>query len=454
MRRLQPALQSSQGQSGPWSGARLINCFAERADGDRVEDFAVMAIPGLSLFSGIDGLPIRGAVSVGGALYVVAGSTLYSISATGAETPLGTVMGNLPVRMAGNGAQVAIATGADTNIGYVYNPATATVSTPLNLPAVTDCAFIDGYIVWTVAFSDQFLISALDDATVYDPLDVATVEGAPDNLVGLVNDHRELLMFGEETIEVWYSSGAVDFPFERQGNAFIERGCRDRDSIVKIDNGVHFVGNDLIVYRLEGYSPRRISTHAIEASIASAQWFRAFEYSLEGHSFYCLNTDVGTFCFDMATGAWHNRQSYGMDNYRVGFSVEVFDRVIFGDATTGNLYLPSMDEFRENGNPVVVVIELPTITAARTRQTLYSIELYCETGVGNAASANPLAMLTYSRDGGRMFSNELVRPLGRVGEYLTRAIWRLNVEFRQLKLRFAISDPVRRLVMGYYADIR
>jgi hypothetical protein len=52
-------------------------------------------------------------------------------------------------------------------------------------------------------------------------------KGAPDNLVGVVNSHRELLFPGTDTLEIWYDSGDADFPFARQGNAFIERGCID-----------------------------------------------------------------------------------------------------------------------------------------------------------------------------------------------------------------------------------
>jgi hypothetical protein len=78
---------------------------------------------------------------------------------------------------------------------------------------------------------------------------------------------------------VFYNTGAADFPFERQGNAFIERGCIDRDSIVKLDNGTFFVGDDRIVYKLDGYTPCRVSTHAVEKTLSEASWFRGFTYT-------------------------------------------------------------------------------------------------------------------------------------------------------------------------------
>lgn len=455
MAELKPALQSSKGRSKPWGGARLVNAFSEASEGDKAELFAIMAIPGLTEWSDISSLEVRGAHRMGTVLYAVVGTTLYSINSAGTESSVGTIIGTGPVRMFDNGTQLAIIGGTT---GYVYSG--GTLATPVNLPAVTDGAYIDGYGVWTVSGSDQFIISALDDFTSIDPLDVATVEGSPDALAGVINDHRELLFFGAAdsgstpSTEVWVDTGNADFPFERQGNAFLERGTIDRDSIVKIDNGVHFVGEDRIVYRLDGYSPTRISTHAVEKTLGSATWFRGFTYSQEGHKFYVLNTDQGTWAFDMATGAWAERKSFGLDYYRVGCAVSAYGYTLFGDNHTGKLYTISLDVHSENGAAMPVTIELPPIGNGVRRQTLYAFEAFCETGVGNSSAADPQIIMQYSRDGGRNWSNEMWRPLGAVGRYETRAVWRVNVEFRQLQIRLVMPDKVRRLVIGYHADIR
>ena len=34
MRKVQPALQTSEGRSKPWSGASLVNAFSELAEGE------------------------------------------------------------------------------------------------------------------------------------------------------------------------------------------------------------------------------------------------------------------------------------------------------------------------------------------------------------------------------------------------------------------------------------
>ncbi|MBB6424943.1 hypothetical protein [Sphingopyxis sp. JAI128] len=450
MRKIASGIQSSQGRSRAWSGARLVNCFAELAEGDKADLFAVMAIPGLAEFSSIGTLGNRGEHVMGGVLYVVNGTTLYSVASDGTETPIGSIPGSLPVQMADNGSQLAIQ--ADTE-GYVLDSGTI-YSNIVNLGPVSGVTYIDGYFVWLVADSDQFIISGLNDGLTYDPLDVATVEGNPDNNVGVINDHRELQFYGAQTVEIWYNSGDADFPFERQGNAFIERGLRDRNSLVKIDNSVHFVGDDLVVYRLSGYEPVRISTHAIEGDIAGASWFRAFTYTLHGHKFYVLNTNIGTFAYDMATGAWHDRRSLGRANYRVGFATSCYGRTIMADAYTGKLYVPSLSVNTEDGDEIPMEILLPSVQSQRAKQTLYSYECQLQAGVGNSVEADPQMILQYSRDGGNTWSPELTRAMGKVGEYLTRAIWRLGVQFYQLQLRLKMPAKAQRFIITHWADIR
>lgn len=452
MQKLLPALQFSEGRSDVWGGAKLLNAYSQTSQGDKADAFMVMAIPGLDLFSTVSSQPVRGVHEMAGTLYAVVGTTLYSITSAGVASSLGTVGGSLPVMMADNGFQLAIQGGALNNQGYVLDGGTLHTAIA-NLPPVSNVIYINGYFVWSVFESDQFIISALSDGLTYDPLDVATVEGDPDNIVGMVNSHNQILFAGAETIEPWDNTGAADFPFERSGAAFIERGIIDRNSLVKIDNSVHFFGNDKIVYRLNGYDTVRISTHAIEYHLAQASYFRAFTYSQEGSKFYIINTDVGTWGFDMSTGAWHERKSLGLDNYRVSCCTEAYGGTIMGDAYTGLLYVPNLDTHTENGAVIPVVMELPSIQTNRQKSTLYSVELQCETGVGNAADPDPQVILTYSRDGGRTFSAELSRSLGAVGEYLTRCIWRLGVTFRQLQIRVQLPSKTKRFAIAMWANI-
>lgn len=444
--KLQPAIQFSEGRSFSWSGAKLVNCFAEQAEGDKREGFAVMATPGLTEWADL-GAGIRGSRTMGGTLYVVAGGSLYSVSAAGVPAVLGSVSGADFARMADNGSELAFTA---NGTGYVLSG--GTLHTPLSYN-VSDVGYVDGYFVWTVQDSDQYFISDLDDGLTYDAADIAVAEGSPDALVGLIIDHRDVLLAGTDTIEIEYNSGNADFPFERQGNAFIERGVLDRDSMVKIDNAVNFVGNDRIVYRLDGYQPVRISTHAIEYQLRNVTYARGFTYTQEGHKFYGLDTDNGTFLFDHATNLWHQRQSWEMAGWRVDGAVSAYGKTLLTSSTTGKIYEASLDVFDEDGDPIVYDIFLPTIEAGRQLASMYSFEVVCETGVGNDDVPDPQIMLRYSDNNGHGWSNEMWRSLGAVGDYRHRAVWGPLGLFRQRQMWLRITDACRKLVISYWADI-
>jgi len=450
--KLKPAVQYSEGRSKAWSGARLVNCFAERSDGDKRDDFAIMATPGLSAWADLGADAIRGSHAMAGTLYAVAGSILYSINESATASALGSIGGTGLVRMADNGTQLCVVGGTT---GYILSGGTITTLADHGITwPVSDVGFIDSYIIWTRADTGQFFISGLGDATSYDPADIATAEGSPDDIVGMMIDHREVQFFGSSTVEIFYNSGAAAFPFERQGNAFIERGCFDRNSIVKIDNSVNFLGDDRIVYRLQGYQPVRISTHAIEYQMRDVTYARGFTYDQEGHKFYCLDTDNGTFVFDQATGLWHERQSWDLTGWRVNGAVRCYNRMLLTSGQDGKIYEPSLDLNDEDGATIAVDVYLPTIEGQRQRLIMHSFEVLCETGVGNSDVADPQIMLRYSDDGGRNWSNEMWRSMGAVGDYRKRAIWRKLGQFRQRQMHLRVTDPARTFVMSYHADIR
>lgn len=447
MQKLKPALQYSQARSYNWSGAVLVNCYAEKADGDKLDDFALWPTPGLTQWANVGTGPHRASIVCAGILYVVSGGTLYSVASDGTETALAGIPGTGPVRIACNYTDVCIAA---NGTGYVWSGGSLTAPVPFD---VSDVIFADGYILWVVKDSEQFIISGLDNATSYDPADIAAAEGAPDNIIGVINDHRDIQFYGGATTEIFYNSGAADFPFERQGNAFIERGTLDRDSLVKMDNTVYFVGDDRIVYTLTGYQPQRISTHAIEYNLRTATYARGFTYSEEGHKFYVLEVDSGTFVFDVATGAWHKRQSWGSTWWRCNGAVNAYGQTLLTDRNDGRIYIPSLDEFTEDGDIIAVEITLPTLEYNRQRVTMYAFEATIETGAGDAATPDPQIALTYSDDGGHTWSNEMWRSMGLVGEYRHRAIWRKLGQFRVRQMRLRITDSVRRLVISYWTDI-
>lgn len=180
--------------------------------------------------------------------------------------------------------------------------------------------YFDGYFCFDAAGTNEWFISAQGDGTQYDPLDFATAQADPDLVLALVNYHEQLLILGEKTIEVWYDAGAANFPFQRFDGAFIQRGLAAPLAWVKEDNSVLWLGEDGIFYRLDGYSPRRISTFGTESAWGKYRTIAdafAFVLTIEGHKFVFLNfpSAPATWCYDISTGIdkplWHERESWG-----------------------------------------------------------------------------------------------------------------------------------------------
>ena len=132
---------------------------------------------------------------------------------------------------------------------------------------------------------------------VWDPLQTVKRSTGADRWQAMIERNRELFVFGEETTDVMTNVGAFPFPFAFNRNYFLEVGILAPRSLAISGQTPVWVGQTKeglgYVYRLDGYSPRRISTAAVEAAlksvpVASLQAASAWAYEDRGHSFYVL----------------------------------------------------------------------------------------------------------------------------------------------------------------------
>ena len=255
--------------------------------------------------------------------------------------------------------------------------------------------FIDGYFVFNKPNTQQFYISSLY-GTSFDGLDFASAEGSPDLLVSLLVDHREVWMFGESTTEVFYNSGNPDFPIERIQGAFLEHGCAARHSVAKLDNTVFWLGKDNngygTIWRANGYTPQRCSTHAIEYAIQSYSQINdaiAYTYQADGHAFYVLTFPQAgkTWCYDVATSAWHERSyrdpTTGDDGRHRSSCLSFYGgKHIVGDYADGRVYHLDPDYYSDDGDPLVSVRAAPASSNDGKRLFFRALEINVEEGVG------------------------------------------------------------------------
>ena len=354
--------------------------------------------------------------------------------------------------------------------GAVLDPATR-ILTPITDPdfAGADAVqFIDGYFVFNQPGTGKFQITQLYGTSI-DGLDFATAEGAPDLLLSLLVDHRELWLFGETSTEVFFNSGNVDFPFERINGAFIEQGCAAKFSPAKMDNTVYWLTSDErgygTVQRASGYQPQRVSTHAVEFAISQMPRIDdavSYTYQQEGHSFYVLSfpTAQQTWVYDASTNLWHQRawrdpSDNTLKQDRAVCQMSFAGETIVGDHNNGNLYVLDLDYFTDNGDLIPRVRACGHLSDPDYRYQMFaSMQVDMQVGVGLTVGqgSDPQAMLQWSDDGGHTWSNELWASIGKVGERLRRVKWRRLGRSRDRIFRVTITDPIRVIMIGATAQ--
>ena len=449
---------------------RCVNLYPEVAE-DSAEDIgAFFQCPGTDLFVACGQGPIRGSWEVFGVGYVVSGNTLYSVTRYGIATSLGTLTTySGQVSMADNGAEVVIAD--DPNM-YVYSIATGVFAQVVDpdFPGAVTVAFIDGYFIFNEPDSGRLWYTELYDGANVDALSFVTAEGSPDNILSILVDHREIWLFGQETTEVWYTTTESDNPFQRIQGAFLEHGIVGPYACGKIDNTVFWVGSDQngngIVWRANGYTPQRVSTHAIETSLNGYPTLEdcvVFTYQQEGHAFVQATFPQGnaTWCFDVATGKWHERAymdpvTGDLGRHRASCHLFLAGKHYVGDYQNGNLYEWSLSAYSDNGDAIKWLRAwraLPTGQNNLKRTTQHNLQIYCQAGVGlsTGQGSDPQMILQWSDDGGHTWSNQHSASFGAMGKTGTRAIFRRlgsTEKLRDRVYRVSITDPVKVALIG------
>jgi hypothetical protein len=460
---------SYQARSLNADAQRALNCYIELDQASPRAPMALYGTPGLrKVATASAGLGCRGAITESGYAWLVIGNYVYRMDTSYNLTSLGTIgTSSGPVGLASNGLELLIVDGV---AGWVVNVAAATLTqiTDVDFPnGVRRATYQDGYFIVTGNDSEQFFISQLLNGGSWNGLDTESAQGSPDNTIGVISDHRELWLFGDTSAEIWVNTGNADFPFERTGNAFVEEGCASAATVVKCDNTIFWLGADQrgagIVWRANGYTPMRISTHAVETAFAgytlSDAW--AMSYQQEGHSFFVLSfpTDGKTWVFDSATQLWHERgyrdtTTGEIGQWRGAGHCMLGGLHIVGDYADGRIYVLDLDYYLDDTDPIVRLRASQTQAQLQNRLFFNSLQVDMETGVGlvTGQGSDPQLMMRYSNDGGYTWSSLKTATVGLLGEYGARCRFNRLGAGRNRVWEISMSDPVKFAVLGAIVD--
>jgi acyl CoA:acetate/3-ketoacid CoA transferase alpha subunit len=361
---------------------------------------------------------------------------------------------------------------------------------------------VDNYFVYNRPNTQQWGSSdAL--SPISQPLSFASKDGSPDNLVSLIVDHREVYLLGEASSEVWIDVGSFPFPYQRIPGTSTQHGIAAQFSMARLGNSFAYVsrnnrGQGMIV-QMEGYLPKRISTHAVENTLAN-QYIDdavAWTYQLEGHECYVVSfpTLNLTWVYDATTTMWHkwlyvtNGNVYG--RHRGNCSAVFQGLVLCGDYANGKIYELDRTNYTDDGQTIRRLRRAPHLVADLQRQYFDELQLQFQPGVGTTGfsvvmpttyisdpyyikptasltigpldvfvlgigskinvgdtTTYPQAMLRWSNDGGSTWSREYWVTIGQIGKYKNRAIWRRLGMARDRVYEVVITDPVKAVIVS------
>ena len=261
---------------------QCMNWYVENIEvGNETFQNALYPTPGCSTLDTAPGgeSPVRGITQQNDRCFAIVGQTLYELNSDyefkepgdfTSTTGLTVARDNNPATFAWNsdaGQEVFITSG---DKGYVYDLATNALSEEISSGA-NQCEFLDGYFLVLDDATSTLKVSGLNDGKTWEGSQIALRTAGSDPWQALVVTHRDIWLFGEETTEVWYNAGTSPFPFAPIPGAFLEQGIAAPFSAVRFGNTVMWLGNSEdgsgVVWMADGYSPKRVSTHAVEYAI-------------------------------------------------------------------------------------------------------------------------------------------------------------------------------------------
>ena len=416
---------------------RCVNLYPEMVETKSGKDVAAFdTTPGSTLLTTAGAGPIRGMEVMGGLLYVVSGREIYSITSGWTATLLGTMSNIAPqVGMITNNRQLAI---FDQGSGYSVTASTGVVA-PLNLPFTPApiATYQDGFGLTVQANSQVVWQSTLGDLTSWNALTFSSVDGSADNISSIIDQRRELWVLKDQNTEVWVDAGNPNFSFQRLEGVFLQLGCVAPQSPALMGEGIAWLAQNAegrnVVVMSQGYKAVRISTHAIEARIATYPTVGdavGYSYIENGHVFYVITFPSGneTWVFDMITQSWHQRAalSGGTLNRHAANAFAYFSGIpVVGDYQSGNIYYLNPNEQTDNGAQRKWIRSWRALLQPNPMpQAFSSLNIDMQMGMGVPAGTKPNIMLRWSDDGGHNWTSEVFGQVGQTGATTKRATFR------------------------------
>lgn len=453
---------------------QTVNWYYENMESEGASTrAALMPTPGVVSIATAVKSPGRAHAVADSREFAVHGTSLNEIDVSGTITVRGTVATDAnPATISWNGDggnQLFITSGSN---GYCFNLGTNVLTQIAALTGkATQGGFLDGYCLALNANTSTFYISALLDASTWATgTDFAQRSAGPDPWTGLAVNGQFIWLLGDVTSEVWYDTGNSSFPFGLHPSGRVPRGIAAGFSVAVAGGTLVWLSKTSIgfgqVVRAGGFTPEVISDFALETALSSYSVISdavADVIDWCGHTFYLLSfpTANATWFYDLRTGKWAEWETWMSEANDYAAWRPRFHAVAFGehrilDSSTGDVYRLDADSATDvDSRPIRRLRRAPCLDDELRRVFFSALELDIEPGVGTATGdgADPQIGLRFSNDGGKTWGSQILRSIGKLGEYLTRVRWTRLGQARRRVFEVTGSAPVPYRITGAYLTV-
>jgi hypothetical protein len=459
---------------------------------------ALYPTPGQSLFATLpDGGPLRGELEINGRAFAVSNRNFCEVFPNGTFTVIAQIANDdLPVSMVASPQQILIASAGSLYVyqiqstpnsanilaGAFYQVPSGTFTAPGGASLPLQVEYIDGFFLVLLKNSQTIYISTPLDATSWPGLQQITVSVFSDNVQGMIQNQRQLYVYGRKRSTTYYDSGSANI-FDVNPSGTVENGMVSNFGMCRLDNSVFWLDQDErgsgIVRRYSGFTPTRVSNHAIEFAMqgyATISDCVVYPYQDQGHSFavFYFPTANKTWVYDAATGQWHERGYWnevaGMFSAHKSWNhMLAFGKHLVGDPTSGNIYqmaIPSVavgggyNFVTDSGNPIVRQRRSPHISVENKWMFHNELVLDVETGLGpmpplldgSGNPRGPKVMLRWSNDYAHTWSNQYFLDAGQAGQFRQRVRRTKLGRARDRVYEIECSDPIPWRIISAYLD--
>jgi hypothetical protein len=321
-----------------------------------------------------------------------------------------------------------------------------------------DVEFLDNFFLFREPGTGRFFCADVGSSSAFTSTNFATAEESPDNLVGMKSDRGQILLFGEDSAEIWDAKGGTGFPFRNMLNGVINKGCINGRTCERVDNKIFWLAEDRTVRTLNGMEAVKVSNDALDKILQADTSVRspltkAFTYSFDGKSYYVLRTLNNCFALDVDSGLWHRRRSLGYDTWRIASAASFHEELFVGDVLgppsfeANPWYVGKMDLDTHDEMGYIPVMQWTYQPVWNQGQRVFHdrLEIFLETGVGGEGSADPeepVLSLEYSDDNGDSWKIQPSREIGAYGERWRRCVWHnLGSSYNRI-YRASVSDNI------------